>query len=93
MMDYAEAFDKWMLWEKNELNLLSLIKGKSSPPANKPPIPSNKDKTGLVFDISCKKLGITDVIRRRNMVRFKNKEDMAFVKLMSEKGSFNNLEY
>ena len=45
-MNYAETFDKWMLWEENELNLVSLLKGKSSPPANKPPVPSNKDRNG-----------------------------------------------
>tara|TARA_B100000575_G_scaffold282873_1_gene275089 strand:- start:746 stop:976 length:231 start_codon:yes stop_codon:yes gene_type:complete len=76
-MDYSEAFEKWMIWEENSLNIDAFV----------------KQPNLELFDSHCKTIGVDDLIRRRNIVRFKNKEDMAFVKLMLEKGSFNNFNY
>jgi len=41
----------------------------------------------ILFDNTCDELGVSDVIRRRDKVRFKNKDDMAFIKL-----KFKNLK-
>ena len=84
MTDHKKQFKNWMAWRDNELNIYLLVKPKSSPPAIQPP---TSDATGMVFDHFCEEIGITDVIRRRNMVRFKNTEDLAMAKL-----TFKNLD-
>ena len=77
MMDYADSFNNWMMWEGNSLDISKFV----------------KDTNLKLFDHHCETIGVEDIIRRRNIVRFKNKEDMAFVKIMLEKGSFNNFNY
>ena len=77
MTDYAESFNNWMLWENNNLDISTFV----------------KDANYMLFDHHCETIGVEEMIRRRNIVRFKNKEDMAFVKMMLEKGSFNNFNY
>ena len=76
-MDYAESFNNWMNLEQNSLDISGFV----------------KDTNYMLFDHHCKTIGVDEIIRRRNIVRFKNKEDMAFVKIMLEKGSFNNFNY
>ena len=83
-MDHKKQFSNWMSWKDNELNILKLFTAKSSPPATSM---TSVKGTGLIFDNHCEELGITDVIRRRNTVRFKNKEDLAMAKL-----TFKNLD-
>ena len=66
-----------MMWEENSLDISKFV----------------KDTNLMLFDHHCETIGVEDIIRRRSIVRFKNKEDMAFVKIMLEKGSFNNFNY
>ena len=77
MMDYADSFNNWMMWEQNSLDISEFVKNTNL----------------MLFDHHCETIGVEDIIRRRSIVRFKNKEDMAFVKIMLEKGSFNNFNY
>ena len=77
MMDYADSFNNWMMWEENSLDISKFV----------------KDTNLMLFDHHCETIGVEDIIRRRSIVRFKNKDDMAFVKIMLEKGSFNNFNY
>ena len=77
MMDYADSFNNWMMWEENSLDISKFVKYTNL----------------MLFDHHCETIGVEDMIRRRSIVRFKNKEDMAFVKIMLEKGSFNNFNY
>ncbi len=65
MTDHSVQFKQWMSWKQNELLLGEAV----------------RQEEYIVFDHTCDELGISDLIRRRNTVRFKNKEDMAFIKL------------
>ena len=76
-MDYADSFNNWMMWEQNSLDISEFVKNNNL----------------MLFDHHCETIGVEDIIRRRNIVRFKNKEDMAFVKIMLQRGSFNNFNY